>query len=99
VINYFANGSKAYAKERVEVFSQERTLIMDNFRETKGYGVKGFSKLKTSMNKGHKNQFHGLIKTIQNGGDALIPFESIINTTRASFAAIKSLKEKKWIEL
>ena len=99
VINYFANGSKAYAKERVEVFSQERTLIIDNFRETKGYGVKGFSKLKTSMNKGHKNQFHGLIKTIQNGGDALIPFESIINTTRASFAAIKSLKEKKWIEL
>ena len=99
VINYFANGSKAYSKERVEVFSQERTLIMDNFRETKGYGVKGFSKLKTSMNKGHKNQFHGLIKTIQNGGDALIPFESIINTTRASFAAIKSLKEKKWIEL
>lgn len=99
VINYFANGSKAYSKERVEVFSQERTLIMDNFRETKGYGVKGFSKLKTSMDKGHKNQFHRLIKTIQSGGDALISFESIVNTTQASFAAIKSLKENRWVEV
>lgn len=99
VINYFANGSKAYSKERVEVFSQERTLIMDNFRETKGYGIKGFSKLKTSMDKGHKNQFHSLVKAVQNGGDALIPFESIVNTTRASFAAIQSLKENRWVEV
>lgn len=99
VINYFANGSKAYAKERVEVFSQERTLIMDNFRETKGYGVKGFSKLKTSMDKGHKNQFHKLIKAIQSGEEALIPFESIVNTTMASFAAIQSLKENRWVEI
>ena len=99
VINYFANGSKAYSKERVEVYSQERTLVMDNFRETKGYGVKGFSKLKTSMDKGHKNQFHRLIKTIQSGGDALIPFESIVNTTQASFAAIQSLKENRWVEI
>lgn len=99
VINYFANGSKAYAKERVEVFSQERTLIMDNFRETKGYGVKGFSKLKTSLDKGHKNQFYKLIKAIQSGGEALIPFASIVNTTQASFAAIQSLKENRWVEI
>ena len=99
VINYFANGSKAYSKERVEVFSQERTLVMDNFRETKGYGVKGFTKLKTTMDKGHKNQFHRLIKTIQSEGDALIPFESIVNTTQASFAAIQSLKENRWVDV
>lgn len=99
VINYFANGSKAYSKERVEVFSQERTLIMDNFRETRGYGVKGFSKLKTSMDKGHKNQFHKLINAEKTGGPALIPFDSIVNTTRASFAAIQSLKEGRWVDV
>lgn len=99
VINYFANGSKAYSKERVEVFSQERTFIMDNFRKTEAFGMKGFSKLKTSMDKGHKNQFHRLIKAVQNGGDTLIPFESIVNTTRASLAAIQSLKENRWVEV
>lgn len=99
VINYFANGSKAYSKERIEVFSQERTFIMDNFRKTEAFGVKGFSKLKTSMDKGHKNQFQRLIKAAQRGGDALIPFESIVNTTRSSFAAIKSLKENCWVNV
>lgn len=99
VINYFANGSKAYSKERVEVFSQERTFIMDNFRKTEAFGVKGFSKLKTAMDKGHKTQFHRLIQTLQQGGEALIPFDSIVNTTRASFAAIQSLKENQWVEV
>ena len=41
VINYFANGSKSYSKERVEVYSQERTLVMDNWRTLKGFGFKG----------------------------------------------------------
>lgn len=98
VINYFANGSKSYSKERVEVYSQERTLVMDNFRTTKGYGFKGFSKLKTKLDKGHKNQFHGLVKAVQQGGAPLIPMDELVNTTKASFAAIESLKQGKWIE-
>lgn len=99
VINYFANGSKAYSKERLEVFSRESTLIMDNFRVTEGFGTKGFSKLKTSLDKGHKNQFETLIKNIQEGGNAIIPFNEIVNTTRASFAAIESLKRNCWVEI
>ncbi|HUH18941.1 bi-domain-containing oxidoreductase [Albibacterium sp.] len=99
VINYFSNGSKAYSKERVEVYSQERIAIMDNFRVTTGYGFKGFSKLKTRLDKGHKEQFKLLVERTINGGDALIPFDEIINTTKASFAAIESLKERKWITL
>ena len=54
VVNYFANGAKSYSKERLEVFSQEKVLIMDNFMKTTGYGFKGFSKLKTKLDKGHK---------------------------------------------
>jgi predicted dehydrogenase/threonine dehydrogenase-like Zn-dependent dehydrogenase len=99
VINYFSNGSKAYSKERIEVYSQERTLIMDNFRTTNGYGFKGFSKLNTALDKGHKNQFHKLISQSKNGGNAIIPFDEIVNTTQASFAAIESLQKGKWIEL
>ncbi|WP_454879168.1 bi-domain-containing oxidoreductase [Sphingobacterium detergens] len=99
VINYFANGSKSYSKERVEVFSQERTIIMDNFRVTEGFGTRGFSKLKTKLDKGHTNQFLALIDRVKNGGAPLISMEDLVNTTEASFAAIESLKENKWIEL
>jgi predicted dehydrogenase/threonine dehydrogenase-like Zn-dependent dehydrogenase len=99
VINYFANGSKAYSKERLEVYSQERTIVMDNFRKTEGFGTSGFSKLKTSLDKGHKAQFVKLVETIQNGGTPLIPLDEIINTTKASFAAVESLKTNAWVDV
>ncbi len=99
VINYFANGSKSYAKERVEVFSQERVFILDNWRKLTGYGVRGFNKMSGSLDKGQKNEFGMLNDRILKGGDSLIPFDCIINTTKASFAAIQSLKERKWIDV
>lgn len=99
VINYFANGSKAYDKERVEVYSQERTLVMENWKKLHGYGFKGFSSLSSSQDKGHAAQFKRLLDSIRNGGSAIIPFDELINTTRASFAAIESLKTGSWIPL
>ena len=99
VVNYFANGSKSYSKERVEVFADEQVLIMDNFRETIGYGTKGFSKVKTKLDKGHKVQFDKITKLAKSGGEALIPYEEIINVTKASFAALQSLKEHKWVNI
>ncbi len=98
-INYFSNGSKAYSKERIEVYSQERTAVIDNFRVTTGFGFKGFSKLKTSLDKGHSSQFHQLIKSLKTGGASLIPLNEIINTTQASFAAIESLKTGVWVNI
>ena len=99
VINYFANGSKSYDKERVEVFSQERILMLENWRKLKGYGFKGFSKMSGSLDKGQKTEFRLLNERIQNGGESLIPIDSIINTTKASFACIQSLKERRWIDV
>ena len=99
VINYFANGSKAYPKERVEVFSQNRVFVLDNWRKLTGYGVKGFGTMRGRMDKGQKNEFALLNDRVRNGGEALIPFESIVNTTKASFASIRSLKERKWVDV
>ena len=72
---------------------------MDNFRKTDAYGFKGFSGMKTKLDKGHKNQFNKLVKNLQSGGEALIPLDEIINTTEASFAAIESLKIGGWVNL
>ncbi len=99
VINYFGNGSKAYSKERVEVYSQERTLVMDNWRKLKAFGFKGFKSMSTKQDKGHLNQFKALLETHKEGGEPIISFDEIINTTRASFAALESLKKGEWINL
>jgi predicted dehydrogenase/threonine dehydrogenase-like Zn-dependent dehydrogenase len=99
VINYFANGSKAYSKERVEVYHQERTLVMDNWRKLKGFGFRGFSSASSGQDKGHFNQFSLLVDAVKKGGEPIIPMDEIVNTTLASFAAIDSLKEGKWINI
>ena len=99
VINYFSNGSKSYSKERVEVFHQDRTLIMDNWRKLKGFGFKNFNSASSSQDKGHQNQFNLLINAVQNGGNQIILFDEIVNTTKASFAAIESLKKGGWVNI
>lgn len=99
VVNYFSNGSKSYSKERVEVYSQERTFIMDNWRKLRTYGVKGHKSKTSKQDKGHYNQFNALLQQQKKGGAPIIPIEEIINTTKASFAAIKSLKLGTWIQI
>lgn len=102
VINYFANGNKAYSKERIEVYYQGKNLIIDNFRRLDGYGYgKGLTSkiLKTKQDKGHQKQFELLKNNWEAGGEPLIPFSEIVNTTKASFAAIESLKKKSWVTI
>jgi predicted dehydrogenase/threonine dehydrogenase-like Zn-dependent dehydrogenase len=99
VINYFANGSKAYSKERLEIYHQQRTLIMDNWRSLRGFGFKNFKSFSSGQDKGHKKQFESLIESVRKGGEQIIPMDELINTTKASFAAIESLKNGTWIEV
>lgn len=102
VINYFANGHKSYSKERVELYYQGKNLILDNFRRLDGYGFGGglSSKiLSTKQDKGHHKQFELLTKRWKEGGEPLIPFDEIVNTTRATLAAIESLQSGKAIKV
>ena len=59
----------------------------------------GFSKMKAHQDKGHLAEFRLLNERVVQGGESLIPFESLVNTSKASFAAIKSMMERKWIDV
>jgi predicted dehydrogenase len=99
VINYFSNGSKSYSKERVEIYQDNKTLVLDNFKSLSGYGFKNFSSLKTGLDKGHSAQFKKLIESIKNGSEQLIPIEELENSSKASFAVIESLRTKSTIHI
>lgn len=90
VVNYFANGHKSYSKERIEIYSQGRVLILDNFRKLEGYGFKGFSSASGRQDKGHLTQFEQYIQFLKTGGQPPIAFSEIVNSTQATFAAIHS---------
>ena len=99
VVNYFANGHKGYSKERLEVYSQGRLAVMDNFRRTEAFGFSGFKGLKTKIDKGHEAQFRLLTERLCMGGEPLIPYTDIENVTLASFACVESLKTGVWVKV
>jgi predicted dehydrogenase/threonine dehydrogenase-like Zn-dependent dehydrogenase len=99
VIHYFSNGSKSYPKERIELYTQGRTLVIDNFRKMSGYGFGRFSTLRSGLDKGHKAQFKALVDNIKTTGQPLVAFDDLVNTTKASFAALESLRTGSWVVL
>jgi predicted dehydrogenase len=82
-IHYFANGNKAFPKERLEVFAAGRVLQLDNFRKLTGYGWPGFSKMNLwRQDKGQKACAAAFIRTIESGGEAPIRFDELMEVSR-----------------
>ena len=98
VINYFSDGHKSYPKERIEIYDQQKNMIIDNFRTLSFFGYKSKDK-KITQDKGHKEQFSRWNEMIKDGGDPIIPFDSIINTSKTAIACIESLSKRCWIDV
>lgn len=96
IINYFSIGPKSYSKERIEVYQNQKCLIIDNFKTTRGYGFSKKLKLNTKLDKGHSSM---LSEYFVQSSKEIIPFSEIINTSSSSFAALESMMSKKWIRI
>lgn len=92
-IHYFANGSKSFPKERLEVFAAGRVLQLDNFRRLTGFGWPGFGKMNLwRQDKGQQACAAAFTTAIRDGGPAPIPLAEIFEVSRvtielASFVA------------
>ena len=95
-LNYFANGSKSYPKETLEIFSDGRTFRMENFRRTKAWGMTARTFKTLRQDKGHLAEVAAFIEAVGSGAGSAgspIPFNQILNTSRAAFAAVRSTRE------
>ena len=93
VINYLANGGKAFPKERIEVFSNDAVLQLNNFRELKGYGWKGFKNFKTiRQNKGQKECVSAFVDSVTSGSFAPIPMHELLEVSRLTIKIAESLR-------
>lgn len=94
-ITYLANGDKAYPKERVEVFCGGRVAVLNDFRSLE-MANKGHLKTHKSLfkqDKGHQACWAEFIEALRVHGQPPIPYDQVIATTRASFVALKALRE------
>jgi predicted dehydrogenase len=94
VVDYLANGHKAFPKERVEVFCGGRVAVLDDFRslEMVQDGRRKVVKSALKQDKGHFGEWRAFVKAIREGGEPPIPYEHLIGVTKATFAAVESLR-------
>ena len=91
-IHYFANGSKKFPKERVEVFCNNGILELNNFKNLNSYGWPGFSKMNLwQQDKGHSNEIQSFIKSIENNSNPPIPYDEIMEVSRTTIQIADSL--------
>ena len=92
-INYLANGSKAFPKERLEVFCGGSILELDNFRSLKGFGWQGFkSERLWRQDKGQKPCVQAFVDAIDSGkADNLIALDELVEVTNACFDVMEQI--------
>jgi len=92
-IVYLANGSKAFPKERLEVFAAGRVLQLDNFRRLTGYGWPGFRSMNLwRQDKGQHACAQAFVTAIEQGGPSPIPVDEILEVSRVSICVEESLR-------
>lgn len=92
-IHYFANGGKAFPKERIEVFCDDAVLQLDNFRKLTGHGWQGFRKMNLwSQDKGQVSCSKAFMDAVKKGGQSPIPQDEIFEVARVSVDIAEQLR-------
>ena len=92
-INYLSNGSKAFPKERLEVFCDGGILVLDNFRILQGFGWPGFKRQSGfRQDKGQFDCAKAFVNAVRIGTDAqLIPLNELFEVTDCCFTICEQL--------
>jgi hypothetical protein len=92
-VHYLANGSKAFPKERLEVFAAGRVLQLDNFRKLTGFGWPGFAKLNLwKQDKGQAACAKAFLQAVQYGHVSPIPLDQLLEVGRVSIDIESALR-------
>jgi hypothetical protein len=93
-VHYFANGCKAFPKERLEVFAAGRVLQLDNFRKLKGFGWPGFKAMNLwRQDKGQRSCVQAFVDAAKGGLASPIPFDEIQEVARVSIEVARVSNE------
>jgi len=92
-IAYLAEGDKALAKERVEIFGDGKTFVLEDFLQATGYrnGREEKTVLR-AQDKGQAEEVKQLCAMVLAGGAPLISLNELSATTRTTFRILDSLR-------
>ncbi len=92
-IAYLAEGDKALAKERVEIFGGGKSFVIDDFRSATAYenGREKTTRLR-EQDKGQRDEIQTVMSVVVDGKPAPISLADLNTTTRATFRIRESLQ-------
>jgi predicted dehydrogenase/threonine dehydrogenase-like Zn-dependent dehydrogenase len=91
-IHYLANGANAVEKEYLEAFGDQKTARMWNFKKLECATGRKKSSNSFSGDKGHAAEMKALLEGFESGSGSPISLESLVATSRATFAIMESLR-------
>ena len=93
-VSYFSNGDRSVPKERLEVFQAGRVGILDDYRRLTWVsgGRKRSIRSRLRQDKGHQGEWEAFATAILNTLEPPIPYDQLFAVTRATFAAVTSLR-------
>jgi polar amino acid transport system substrate-binding protein len=92
-IAYLAEGDRALPKERIEIFGEGRTFVIEDFRAATLYegGREHRTRLR-NQDKGQAEEIRAACAVVLEGRPAPIALEDLAATTRATFRILDSLR-------
>lgn len=99
-ICYLAEGDKGCPKERVEVFANRTTLILDDFRSlTIHAGGKKSEKRLSSQDKGQAGCVRDFVAAVLDGRSAPVPFGEIHAATLVTFRILEAIRTREVVRI
>lgn len=93
VISYYATGDSTVAKERIEIFGGGRVALLDDFRELRIVSGGKTARHRLSVqDKGFDQEIEAVVSAVRSGTAAPIALNSLVLTTRTTFAIEESLR-------
>jgi predicted dehydrogenase/threonine dehydrogenase-like Zn-dependent dehydrogenase len=99
IVDYLANGDKSFPKERVEVFCGGQIAALDDFVSLQTVKDGKRKEERGAQNKGWVEEWKVFARLIREGGEPPIPYEQLIGVTKATFAAVESLRTQEAIKI
>ncbi|MBX3394882.1 MAG: bi-domain-containing oxidoreductase [Phycisphaerae bacterium] len=87
---YVANGDPSIGKERIEVFGQNKSAVIDNWK-TAYLVAGGKTRRIRGRGKGHVEEMAAFFHAIRSASEVALPFEDAVSATVATFAISESM--------
>ncbi len=94
-LTYTALGSNEFPKEQMEIFSDGKVLMLDDYKQIRIHGSNAKGVTSKLTDKGHKRELEAFAETLEKGGEWPIPLWQQLQATEIALAVEDMLNPQK----